>query len=115
MSQHAISFTDNQSVRSDSSTAVTQDGESRYGARHTLSTIIESMSRYFEEVGSSNIPQSIKIQIHSVLVMALLLTELLLLVIVDSIPPPSGINLIPERAFLTSRIDHMCNQMLQSR
>lgn len=102
-------------MSSEPTAAVTQDGETRFAARQTLGSIIESMSRYFEEVGSSNIPQSIKIQIHSMLVMALLLTELLLLVIVDSIPPPSGINLIPERAFLTSRIDHMCNQMLQSR
>ncbi|RZC40758.1 uncharacterized protein BDFB_003480 [Asbolus verrucosus] len=94
---------------------VTQDGASRFGARHFLSLIVDGMSKHIEELGGSNISQSMRGQIHSVLAMALLLSDLLLLQLVDSIPPPAGMNLDVERESLTSRIDQMCGQMLQNR
>lgn len=94
---------------------VTQDGASRFGARHFLSLIVDGMSKHIEELGGANISQSLRGQIHSVLAMALLLSDLLLLQLVDSIPPPAGMNLDVERESLTSRIDQMCGQMLQNR
>lgn len=97
------------------SVVVTQDGASRFGARHFLSLIVDGMSKHIEELGGSNISQSLRGQIHSVLAMALLLSELLLLQLVDSIPSPDGMNLDMERESLTSRIDQMCGQMLQNR
>lgn len=102
-------------LRSDATAAVTQDGAPRYGARHTLSLIVDGMSRHIEELGTSSISNSMRMQIHGVLAMSLLLTELLLLQVVDSIPPPSGMNLDPERESLARRIDEMCSQMLQNR
>lgn len=94
---------------------VTIDGESRFGARHFLSLIVDGMSRHVEDLGGANLSQNIRTQIHSVLAMALLLSDLLLLQLVDSIPPPAGMNLDVERESLTSRIDQMCGQMLQNR
>ncbi|XP_044267364.1 uncharacterized protein LOC123013094 [Tribolium madens] len=94
---------------------VTQDGASRFPARHFLSLIVDGMSKHLEELAGSNISQSLRGQIHSVLAMALLLSDLLLLQLVDSIPPPAGMNLDVERESLTSRIDQMCGQMLQNR
>ncbi|CAH1105696.1 unnamed protein product [Psylliodes chrysocephalus] len=99
--------------RADPTAAVTQDGVSRYSARHTLSLIIDSMTRHVEELGNSPVPQGS--QMHAVLAMSLLLTELMLLVVVDSIPPPTGVNLTNERVSLTCRIDRLCGQMLQTR
>ncbi|CAH0557203.1 unnamed protein product [Brassicogethes aeneus] len=98
------------------SMAVTADGASRYGARHTLGVIVDGMSRHVEEMGSSStFSQSMRLEMHGVLAMSLLLSELCLLQVVDSIPPPTGMNLDPERESLTTRIDQMCAQMLQSR
>ncbi|KAG5878984.1 hypothetical protein JTB14_019641 [Gonioctena quinquepunctata] len=103
-------------LRADPTAAVTQDGVARYGARHLLSLIIDSVSRHVEEMGtSSNIQNSTRMQIQGVLAMSLLLTELLLLVVVDSIPPPTGIDSNPERVSLTSRVDQLCSLMLQNR
>ncbi|XP_074040580.1 uncharacterized protein isoform X2 [Leptinotarsa decemlineata] len=100
--------------RADPTAAVTQDGMGRYGARHLLSLIIDSMSRHVEELGTSNnIQHDTQMQIQGILAMSLLLTELLLLIVVDSIPPP--MNSVPERSTLTSRIDQLCGQMLQNR
>ncbi|KAL1494862.1 hypothetical protein ABEB36_010380 [Hypothenemus hampei] len=95
--------------------AATQDGASRYAARHTLSLIVDGMSRYIEELGNGSVSNMMRTQIHGVLAMSLLLIELLMLQVVDSIPPPSGINLDPERESLARRIDDMCTQMLQCR
>ncbi|XP_066139445.1 uncharacterized protein [Euwallacea fornicatus] len=97
------------------STTASYDGASRYAARHTLSLIVDGLSRYIEELGPGPISNSMRMQIHSVFAMSLLLTELLLLQVVDSIPPPSGMNLDPERESLARRIDELCTQMLQNR
>ncbi|CAG9814525.1 unnamed protein product [Phaedon cochleariae] len=101
--------------RADPTAAVTRDGVSRYNARHLLSLVIDSVSRHVEELGQSDASASTRAQTHGVLAMSLLLTELLLLVVVDSIPPPSGIDFNPERGALASRIDQLCGQMLQNR
>ncbi|CAG9771902.1 unnamed protein product [Ceutorhynchus assimilis] len=95
--------------------AATQDGAARYGARHTLSLILDGMSRYIEELGNNGISNSMRMQINGVLAMALLLTELLLLQVVDSVPPPSRHGLDPEREALARRIDEVCTAMLQTR
>ncbi|XP_072383698.1 uncharacterized protein [Diabrotica undecimpunctata] len=99
--------------RADPILAVTQDGVSRYGARHTLSLIIDSMSRHVEDLGDSPIPHGQ--QMHGVLAMSLLLTELMFLVVVDSIPPPTGAITFHDRISLTSRLDRLCGQMLAAR
>ncbi|XP_056648885.1 uncharacterized protein LOC130453268 [Diorhabda sublineata] len=97
----------------DPTAAVTRDGLSRYNARYTLSLIIDSMSRHAEDIGYSPIPQDS--QIPGILAMSHLLSELMLLVVVDSIPPPTGLNLVHERVHATARLDRLCSQMLQTR
>lgn len=77
--------------------------------------MVDGMSRYIEELGTGTVWNGMRMQIHGVLAMSLLLTELLLLQVVDSIPPPSGMNLDPERESLARRIDAMCTRMLQNR
>jgi hypothetical protein len=106
---------DNPFRTSRSDPVVTQDGASRFGARHFLSLIVDSLTKHIEELGVSNLSQSIRGQILVVLAMALLLSDLLLLQLVDSIPPPAGMNLDVERESLTSRIDQMCGRMLHNR
>lgn len=93
----------------------------RHVARHTLSMIIDSMSRYIEELGvnttRNNVPISSETssQMHGVFAMSLLLTELLVLQVVDSIPSQSELNMEPEREMMARRIDELGSQMLQSR
>ncbi|XP_050503756.1 uncharacterized protein LOC114330203 isoform X2 [Diabrotica virgifera virgifera] len=105
--------------RADPILAVTQDGVSRYGARHTLSLIIDSMSRHVEDLGDSRIPHGQ--QMHGVLAMSLLLTELMFLVVVDSIPPPTGRmpirmhRLLRDGISLTPRFENLCRRMLATR
>lgn len=78
--------------------------------RNTLSLIVDGLSRHLAEMDASTV---IMIrEMHSVLALSLLLVELLLLQVVESIPPPTGINLDPEREALTTRIDVMCGEML---
>lgn len=90
-------------------------------ARHTLSMIIDSMSRYIEELGvnttRNNVPISSETssQMHGVFAMSLLLTELLVLQVVDSIPSHTELNMEPERETMARRIDELCSQMLQRR
>lgn len=95
--------------------SVTSDGASRYSARSTLSVIIETLTRFFDQTMNLTLTASQQNQIQGVLGLSLLLSEILLLRIVDSIPPPTGMNLDPERERLTARIDQMCSQMLQRR
>ncbi|XP_060518943.1 uncharacterized protein LOC132697438 isoform X2 [Cylas formicarius] len=102
---------DTDPLRSDATAAVTQDGASRYDVRHSLSLVLDSMSRHVEEIGNVAIPQNMRHRIHGVLAMSLLLTELLLLQVADSIPPaPARVNLEPES--LTDRINQMCTRIL---
>lgn len=93
--------------------SVTTDGSVRYNAREVLTASIESLSGYI--VNGTNITPSLRILIWNVVDLSLLLSEILLLQIVDSIPPPSGMNLDSERESLSTRIDQMCSRMLQNR
>lgn len=69
---------------------VTSDGASRYTARESLVSIIDTLTRFFSENNSlSSVSQSVQHQIQGVLGLSLLVSEILLLRIVDSIPPPS--------------------------
>lgn len=102
-------------TRPTESVTVTADGASRYSARNTLSAVIDTLSRFFDENTNLRMSPSMQNQIQGVLGLSFLLSEILLLRIVDSIPPPTGMNLDPERESLTSRIDHMCSEMLQRR
>lgn len=101
--------------RPNESVTVTADGASRYTARNTLSTVIDTLSRFIDENTNLRMSPSMQNQIQGVLSLSFLLSEILLLRIVDSIPPPTGMNLDPERESLTSRIDQMCSEMLQRR
>lgn len=92
--------------------SVTTDGSSRYNARDMLTMAIENLS---ELMNAPNITSSLRLMVWNVVDLSLLLSEILLLQIVDSIPPPSGMNLDPERESLSARIDQMCSRMLQNR
>lgn len=103
-------------LRSDSSVTVTSDGYSRLNARNMLGIVADGMTRYISNLDSNTtVSAHFREQLYGVLALALLLCELLLLQIVDSIPPPSGMNLDSERESLTARIDQLCGQMLQNR
>nr|XP_022918666.1 uncharacterized protein LOC111427675 [Onthophagus taurus]XP_022918667.1 uncharacterized protein LOC111427675 [Onthophagus taurus] len=91
------------------STGVTADGASRFSARDILTTSVERLIRYI--MFSSN-QSYMRPLISDILDLSLLLSEILLLQIVDSIPPPSGMNLDTERESLSVRIDLMCSRML---
>ncbi|KAI4465050.1 activating molecule in becn1-regulated autophagy protein 1 [Holotrichia oblita] len=93
--------------------SVTTDGSTRYNARDMLTAAIENLSGHI--MNGTNITQSLRTSIWNVIALSLLLSEILLLQIVDSIPPPSGMNLDPERESLSVRIDQMCSRMLQNR
>ncbi|KAK9686326.1 hypothetical protein QE152_g37271 [Popillia japonica] len=93
--------------------SVTSDGSTRYNARDMLTAAIENLSGHI--INGTNITQSLRTSIWNVIALSLLLSEILLLQIVDSIPPPSGMNLDPERESLSARIDQMCSRMLQNR
>lgn len=96
--------------------SVTNDGASRYTARNTLTMIIDTLTGFFDQHHTNlTLAPSQQNQIQGVLGLSLLLSEILLLRIMDSIPPPTGINLDPERERLTARIDQMCSQILQRR
>ncbi|CAG9864366.1 unnamed protein product [Phyllotreta striolata] len=99
------------SYRGDPLSTVTRDGISRYSARHTLSLIIDCMTRHVE----NNLPIPPGSHMGTVLAMALLLTELALLVVVDSIPSANMANLASESSSLTSRIARIFGQMLATR
>lgn len=72
------------------SITVTSDGASRYSARDTLVSIINTLTRFFTECDSlTSVSQSMQHQIQGILGLSLLVSEILLLRIVDSIPPPS--------------------------
>lgn len=72
------------------SLTVTADGASRYSAREALVSIIDILTRFFSENTTlALLSQSVQHQIQGVLGLSLLVSEILLLRIVDSIPPPS--------------------------
>lgn len=102
-------------VQTPISVAVTSDGASRFKVRNILSVVIDTLTRFFDENTNLTLSPSIQNQMQGILSLSLLLSEILLLRIVDSIPPPTGMNLDPERENLTSRIDQMCSHMLQRR
>lgn len=95
---------------------VTSDGAIRFTSRNTLVGIIDNLTRFLCDSSSALQTQSVQNQIQGILGLSLLVSEILLLRIVDSIPPPTrGAHLDPERESLTARIDQMCTQMLHSR
>ncbi|KAF5303010.1 hypothetical protein FQR65_LT08339 [Abscondita terminalis] len=96
-------------------TSVTVDGVSRTLARGTLSCLLNNILRFLEENASSSITQNVRSQIRNAIDLTSLFCDILLLHIVDSIPPPTGMNLDSERESLSARIDQMCSRMLQSR
>ncbi|KAK5645652.1 hypothetical protein RI129_004116 [Pyrocoelia pectoralis] len=95
--------------------SVTIDGASRSLARITLTSHLTTMLQFIEENSNNHISQNIRSQIKNAIDLTFLLCDILLLHIVDSIPPPTGMNLDPERESLSARIDQMCSRMLQSR
>ncbi|KAK4879040.1 hypothetical protein RN001_007186 [Aquatica leii] len=96
-------------------TSVTVDGVSRTLARCTLSCLLNNILRFLEENASTSITQNVRSQIRNAIDLTSLFCDILLLHIVDSIPPPTGMNLDSERESLSARIDQMCSRMLQSR
>lgn len=96
-------------------TTVTRDGRCRYGVRHALVSAIDTIASYMEGNRNANFSQNLRDNVSEVIELSLLLSEILLLQIVDSIPPPTGMNLDTERESLSARIDQMCSRMLQSR
>lgn len=94
---------------------VTRDGAPRFVARQTLCSILDTLSRFVEANAGNTFSANFRTHIWDVVELSLLLSEILLLQIVDSIPPPTGMNLDPERESLSARIDQMCTRMLQSR
>ncbi|KAK9888730.1 hypothetical protein WA026_000956 [Henosepilachna vigintioctopunctata] len=97
---------------------VSIDGFDRLYARQTLSFIIDGISTHLDETRSSPLPHNIRLELQNIMTVSLLLSELLLLQIVDSIPPANGtssdINLDQERLNLISRINQMCTTMMLS-
>lgn len=82
--------------------------------------IIDNMSRYIEELGVNTrnngpISSETSSQMHGVFAMSILLAELLVLQVVDSIPSQAELNLESQRELMAHRIDVLCAQMLQSR
>ena len=92
---------------------VTIDGWCRYAARESLANTVNTIC-IFATNGAFRV-SSVRIQLWNVIDLSLLLAEILLLQIVDSIPPPTGMNLDPQRESLSARIDQMCGNILQSR
>ncbi|XP_017769522.1 PREDICTED: uncharacterized protein LOC108557506 isoform X2 [Nicrophorus vespilloides] len=105
----------NEDVNRNEISSVNVDGTSRFGARQALSSIVDCLSRHMEYNSSPHMNANVRSQIWEVIELSLLLSEILLLQIVDSIPPPTGMNLDPERESLSLRIDQMCSRMLQNR
>lgn len=102
------------------SEVASQAGSPRHVARHALSMIIDNMSRYIEELGVNTrnngpISSETSSQMHGVFAMSILLAELLVLQVVDSIPSQAELNLESQRELMAHRIDVLCAQMLQSR
>ncbi|KAF5306653.1 hypothetical protein FQA39_LY08842 [Lamprigera yunnana] len=95
--------------------SVTEDGVSRTLARGTLTCMLDSILRFLDDNPNSSITQNVRSQIRNSIDLTSLFCDILLLHIVDSIPPPTGMNLDPERESLSARIDQMCSRMLQSR
>lgn len=95
--------------------SVTRDGRSRYAARQTLVTVMDTLLRLLENTPADQLSTSNHSHVLEVIELSLLLSEILLLQIVDSIPPPTGMNLDSERGILSARIDQMCSNMLHSR
>lgn len=98
-----------------STNCVTRDGAPRLIARQTLCSTLDTLSRFVEANAGNTLSANFRTHIWDVVELSLLLSEILLLQIVDSIPPPTGMNLDPERESLSARIDQMCTRMLQSR
>lgn len=96
---------------------VTRDGASRFPARHTLCVMLDTLSRFMEAYGTGlvGISSSFRTYLREVIDLARLLSEVLLLQIVDTIPPPTGMMLDPERENLSQRIDDMCSRMILTR
>lgn len=82
----------------------------RYGTRLRLSGFIETLTRFIER--HNNFPTALNDQIKIMLDLAVLLTDLLLLQIMESIPDLSGSILDPERESLSRIIARMCTNML---
>lgn len=95
--------------------SVARGGVDRFLARQTLTYIIDGISRYLDDNRNSTVPVNFRTCMQGVMTMAMLVSELLLLQIVESIPPPTGMNLDQERSSLISRVNQMCNMMLVSR
>ncbi|KAL3283035.1 hypothetical protein HHI36_006193 [Cryptolaemus montrouzieri] len=92
--------------------SICRDGVDRFYPRQILSFIIDGISSHLDETRGSPLPHNIRLQLQGVMTMSMLLSELLLLHIVDSIPPPTDMNLDQERQSLTNRIDQMCTTMM---
>ncbi|XP_018336537.1 uncharacterized protein LOC108745023 [Agrilus planipennis] len=95
--------------------SATQDSMLRFGAREAMSLILNTFTRYFENAPNVNFSPSFRSYVRMVIDLSLLLSDILLLHIIDSIPPPTGMNLDPERESLSARIDQACCRMLQNR
>lgn len=85
----------------------------RYETRLKLSIYIETFSQFVENRGSP-IPPCFGDQIKILIELALLLTDLLLLQIMGTIPASSGSFLDPERETLAGRIEQLCTGILQT-
>lgn len=96
---------------------VSRDGASRYNARHTLCIMLDTLSRFMEVYGTGlvGISGSFRTYLREVIDLSRLLSEVLLLQIVDAIPPPTGMMLDPERENLAQRIEQMCSRMIVTR
>lgn len=94
-------------------TACSRNDSVRYEARLKLSVYIETFTRFIEN-RNSPIPQSLNDQIKILIELTLLLTDLLLLQIIETIPASSGSFLDPERETLAHRIDQLCIGMLHA-
>lgn len=85
----------------------------RYEARLRLSIFIESFTGFIEN-RNSPIPQILGDQMKILTGLSVLLTDLLLLQIMETIPSSSGSFLDPERASLARRIHQLCSVMMQN-
>lgn len=78
-----------------------------------MSVYIETFSRFIEN-RTSPIAPALGEQIKILIELTLLLTDILLLEIMETIPSSSGSFLDPERETLAVRIEQLCTGMLQS-
>ncbi|XP_044750242.1 uncharacterized protein LOC123310695 isoform X2 [Coccinella septempunctata] len=100
--------------RIDSTTSL-RHGIERYYERTLLSLIIDGISGYLDQNVDRPMPTEVRTRMQSVLQLAMVLSDLLLLYTIISLSPTTDVNLDSERRILATRIAESCSTMIRCR